>query len=45
MKRMLIIVAIAAVVIWVGAGCKSLPGKLEIDTPFIDIEYDGETAE
>jgi hypothetical protein len=42
MKRMLIIVAIAAVVIWVGAGCKSLPGKLEIDTPFIDIEYAGE---
>ena len=41
MKRFLAIVAIAALVIWVGAGCKSLPGKLEIDTPFIDIEYDG----
>jgi len=25
------------------AGCKSLPGKLEIDTPFIDIEYEGKT--
>ena len=23
------------------AGCKSLPGKLEIDTPFFDVEYDG----
>ena len=23
------------------AGCKSLPGKLEIDTPFMDIEYEG----
>jgi len=28
-------------VILVGAGCKSLSGKLEIDTPFIDIEYEG----
>jgi hypothetical protein len=35
------IVGISAVVIWVGAGCKSLPGNLEIDTPFIDIEYEG----
>jgi|10_taG_2_1085330.scaffolds.fasta_scaffold00324_32 hypothetical protein len=25
------------------AGCKSLPGKLEIDTPLIDIEYEGKT--
>jgi len=24
-------------------GCKSLPGNLEIDTPFIDIEYEGKT--
>ena len=23
------------------AGCKSLSGNLEIDTPFIDIEYEG----
>ena len=22
-------------------GCKSLSGNLEIDTPFIDIEYEG----
>jgi len=35
------IIVISAFVIWVGAGCKSLPGKLEIDTPFFDIEYDG----
>jgi len=35
------IVGISALVIWIGAGCKSLPGKLEIDTPFIDIEYEG----
>jgi len=26
-------------------GCKSLPGNLEIDTPFIDIEYEGKTTE
>ena len=41
MKRFMAIVAISAFVIWVGSGCKSLPGKLEIDTPFFDIEYDG----
>ena len=23
------------------AGCKSLPGNLEIDTPFFDVEYEG----
>ena len=45
MKRMLIIVAISAVVIWGGAGCKSLSGNLEIDTPFIDIEYEGKETE
>ena len=22
-------------------GCKSLSGKLQIDTPFIDVEYEG----
>jgi len=42
MKRFLAIIVIAAVVIWVGAGCKSLPGQLEVDTPFFDIEYIGE---
>lgn len=35
------IAAISAFVISVGAGCKTLPGKLEVDTPFFDIEYDG----
>ena len=41
MKRFLAIIVISAIVIWIGAGCKSLPGNLEIDTPFIDIEYEG----
>lgn len=45
MKRTLAIIGIAAAVIWVGAGCKSLPGNLEIDTPFIDIEYEGTKPE
>ena len=27
--------------ILLGTGCKSLPGNLEIDTPFFDIEYQG----
>ena len=45
MKRTLAISGIAAVVIWVGAGCKSLPGSLEIDTPFFDIEYQGKASE
>tara|TARA_R110000751_G_scaffold5380_1_gene24569 strand:+ start:366 stop:536 length:171 start_codon:yes stop_codon:yes gene_type:complete len=26
-------------------GCKSLPGKLEIDTPFMDIEYEGKETQ
>jgi len=42
MKRFLAIIVIAAVVIWVGAGCKSLPGQLEVDTPFFDMGYIGE---
>jgi len=45
MKRFLVIIIISATIIWIGAGCKSLPGKLEIDTPFIDIEYEGKTTE
>ena len=45
MKRTLAIIGIAAAVIWIGAGCKSLPGNLEIDTPFFDIEYQGEKPE
>jgi len=28
-----------------GVGCKSLPGNLEIDTPFFDIEYTGEVKD
>jgi hypothetical protein len=27
------------------AGCKSLSGDLEIDTPFFDISYEGKAAE
>jgi len=45
MKRLLTIVGVAAAVIWIGAGCKSLPGKLEFDSPFFDIEYEGDKAE
>lgn len=45
MKRFLAIIAISALVIWVGAGCKSLPGKLEIDTMFFDVEYESEKVE
>jgi hypothetical protein len=26
---------------FLASGCKSLPGNLEIDTPFFDIEYEG----
>lgn len=41
MSRLFVIVGLSVFVILVGAGCKSLPGSLEIDTPFIDIEYEG----
>ena len=41
MIRLATIVGLSLFVILVGAGCKSLPGNLEIDTPFIDIEYEG----
>ena len=41
MKRLLTVIGIAVAVIWIGAGCKSLSGDLEIDTPFIDISYEG----
>ena len=27
------------------SGCKALPGSLEVDTPFFDIEYQGEKSE
>ena len=45
MNRLLAIVGIAAAVIWIGAGCKSLNGDLEIDTPFFDVSYEGKASE
>ena len=42
MNRLLVIVGLSVFVILVGAGCKSLPGNLEIDTPFFDINYEGQ---
>ena len=45
MKKLLTIVGVAAAVIWIGAGCKSLNGDLEIDTPFFDVSYEGNKAE
>ena len=45
MKRFLAIIVISAVVIWIGAGCKSMNGDLEIDTPFFDVSYEGNKAE
>ena len=44
MKRLLTIVGVAAAVVWIGAGCKSLNGDLEIDTPFFDVSYEGKEA-
>tara|TARA_R110002110_G_scaffold379162_2_gene589702 strand:- start:712 stop:1224 length:513 start_codon:yes stop_codon:yes gene_type:complete len=45
MKRLLTVAGVAAAVIWIGAGCKSFSGDLEIDTPFFDISYEGKAAE
>lgn len=28
-------------IVVLASGCKSLPGTLEVDTPFFDIEYEG----
>lgn len=36
-----VVVALLATFVLVMSGCKSLPGNLEIDTPFFDIEYEG----
>ena len=36
-----VVVALLSTFILVMSGCKSLPGNLEIDTPFFDIEYEG----
>ena len=42
MSRLFVIVGLSVFVILVGAGCKSMPGKLEIDPPLLDIEYEGQ---
>ena len=44
-KRWLTIIGLSVFVILCGAGCKSLPGALEVDTPFFDIEYIGTDKE
>jgi len=31
-------------IVAMASGCKSLPGSLEVDTPFFDIEYQGEKS-
>ena len=41
MNRFFVIVGLGVFVIPVGAGCKSLSGNLEIDTPFFDVSYEG----
>jgi len=41
LKRFVVVTLLSTFILVVG-GCKSLPGNLEIDTPFIDIEYEGE---
>ena len=28
-------------IVAMASGCKSLPGSLEVDTPFFDLEYQG----
>ncbi len=45
MKRLLIITGLVVFVLWVGTGCRSLSGNLEIDTPFFDLEYEGKGTE
>jgi len=44
-KDVIYILAITAGILLLAmmVGCKSLPGNLEIDTPFFDIEYEGKT--
>ncbi len=36
-----IFIAALVFIVVMSSGCKSLPGNLEIDTPFFDIEYEG----
>ena len=42
-KDVCYILAVAAGILLVvlSVGCKTMPGKLEIDTMFFDIEYEG----
>lgn len=40
LKRFVVVTLLATFVL-VMSGCKSLPGNLEIDTPFFDVEYEG----
>ena len=40
-----IFIAAMIFIVVLASGCKSLPGNLEIDTPFFDIEYEGEQSE
>jgi|TARA_R100000664_G_scaffold30805_1_gene43790 starvation-inducible outer membrane lipoprotein len=40
-----IFVGAMLLIAFLASGCKSLPGNLEIDTPFFDIEYEGAKAE
>jgi len=35
-----IFIACALFIVLLSSGCKSLPGKLEVDTPFFDILYE-----
>ena len=35
-----IFIACALFIVLLSSGCKSLPGKLEVDTPFFDINYE-----
>ena len=39
-----IFVGAMLLIAFLASGCKSLPGNLEIDTPFFDIEYDLKVA-
>jgi len=36
-----IFIGAMVLIVAMASGCKSLPGSLEVDTPFFDIEYQG----
>ena len=40
-----IFIGALVLIVVLASGCKSLPGTLEVDTPFFDIEYQGEKSE